>query len=175
MEGSFEETMLMALCTKMPQVFYLNDLVKKIENDYQGDLPQRSIKRLVERLLESYESEEQPIIQSLGSKPVVGAVYRKLYTENEKGELIKSYPRLPDYFEIEHIREVRNTIDEKLDSLENQIHAYQRLSYSFPQTEDWSDAKLTRLLKQKAFLTEDLDVIDELLSETQHLENESDS
>ena len=164
MQDSFEETLLMALCTKMPRVFYLNDLVKKIENDYQGNLSQSSIKRLVERLLESYESEDQPIIQSLGIKPAVGAVYRKLYTENEQGELIKSYPKLPGYFEIEHIKEVRNTIDEKLDLLENQIHAYQRLSYSFPKTEDWSDAKLSRLLKQKAFLTEDLDVIDELLA-----------
>ncbi|TKF56934.1 hypothetical protein FCV60_03310 [Vibrio sp. F13] len=175
MQDSFEETMLMALCTKVPQVFYLNDLVKQIQSDYQGNLSQSSIKRLVERLLESYESEDQPIIQSLGIKPAVGAVYRKLYTENEQGELIKSYPKLPGYFEIEHIKEVRNTIDEKLDLLENQIHAYQRLSYSFPQTEDWSDAKLRRLLKQKAFLTEDLDVIDELLAETQHLENKCDS
>ncbi|MFA1572794.1 hypothetical protein [Vibrio cyclitrophicus] len=175
MQGSFEETMLIAICSKMPQVFYLNDLVKKIKNDYQGDLPLSSIKRLVERLLESYESEEQPIIQSLGSKPYVGAVYRKLYVENEQGELVKSHPILPDYFEIEHIKEVRKIIDDKLDSIENRIHAYQRLSYSFPKTEDWSDAKLTRLLTQKAFLSEDLDVIDELLSDTQHLENECDS
>ncbi|MEZ8310043.1 hypothetical protein AB4393_15480 [Vibrio splendidus] len=175
MQDSFEETMLLALCSKMPKVFYLHDLVKKVENDYQGDLPESSIKRLIERLLESYASEDQPIIQLLGCKPVVGAVYRKLYIENAQGELIKSHPILPDYFEIEHIKEVRKIIDDKLDALENRIHAYQRLSYSFPKTEDWSAAKLTRLLTQKGFLTEDLDVIDELLSETQRLENKCDS
>ncbi|PMN01383.1 hypothetical protein BCT41_10335 [Vibrio splendidus] len=174
MQDSFEEIMLMALCTKMSQVFYLNDLVKQIKNDYKGDLPQSSIKRLVERLLESYESEDQPIIQSLGTKPDVGVVYRKLYVENAQGELIKNFPILPDYFEIEHIKEVRNTIDEKLESIENRIHAYQRLSYSFPKAEEWSDTKLIRLQNQKSYLVEDINVIDELLLETEKLENECD-
>ncbi|MGD1451483.1 hypothetical protein [Vibrio harveyi] len=173
MQYSLEETVLNALCSEMPEVFYLDDLLKQIENDYRGELSKNSIKQLVECLLSAYEDENEPIIQSLGIKPSVGTVYRKLFTENEQGQLIKSRPKIPDLFEIEHIKKTRQALKDKIASIESRIYAYDRLNSSFPNTQDWTDAKLTNLLQQKQLLSEDIAVIDELLHDISQVEKES--
>ncbi|MCG9235856.1 hypothetical protein L1D30_06900 [Vibrio harveyi] len=173
MQFSLEEAVLNALCSEMPEVFYLDDLLKQIENDYQGELSKNAIKQLVECLLSAYEDEHEPIIQSLGIKPSVGSVYRKLFTENEQGQLIKSRPKIPDLFEIEHIKKTRQAIKEQVTSIESRIFAYDRLNSKFPKTEDWADAKLANLLQQKQLLMEDITVIDELLHDISQVEKES--
>lgn len=175
MQFSLEETVLNALCSEMPEVFYLDDLLKQVENDYQGELSKISIKRLVESLLSAYESEDEPIIQSLGIKPSVGSVYRKLFTENEQGQLIKARPKIPNLFEIEHIKMTRQALKDKVASIENRIYAYDRLNSKFPNTEDWADTKLTSLLQQKQLLTEDITIIDELLQDISLVEKECNS
>tara|TARA_Y100000588_G_C13948108_1_gene793024 strand:- start:127 stop:660 length:534 start_codon:yes stop_codon:yes gene_type:complete len=165
MDQPLEDVVLSIICADLAETFYLEELVYCVRKNNLSHLSYDSTKRLVIKVLDMFERQPEPIIQTMGMNHTNKLMYRKLYEEDADGYLIKKLPILPSFFEAEHLRETRNNILKKVSVLEERISAYQRLTETFPTAGDWSGEKLNVLEKKITPLYEDLSVIDQLLCE----------
>tara|TARA_Y100000588_G_scaffold395281_1_gene522334 strand:+ start:5527 stop:6126 length:600 start_codon:yes stop_codon:yes gene_type:complete len=120
MSFTFEETLLISLNEKMDDIFYLTELAEAMmDSECCDGITLNDIEFSAYQILQVYEKESEPIIQSLQVEPEGENIYRKLFTETDEDTFLKSKGLIPSLScQLELVRRYKE-LDMTLTSLKD--------------------------------------------------------
>jgi len=145
--------------------FSTNRLISflKKESKYSA-LSEKELRLHAHRELQFLEN--QNLIQRLSKKGKHNANFRKLFIENDNGELVISKPKIPTPEEIRVLEDYKIELFDLEKFIDNEVKTYHELMAKYPFISPLSEQKINERLLQQELNDTEYRLIDDIVKES---------